>query len=60
MRFHEFFYKNFVVFFLSNTAFAAYGARMRGSGIKIVFRVLAREFKTIETSSGFAWFQGEN
>ena len=41
-------------------AFAAYGARMHGSVLKIIFRVLAREFKTIETSSGFAWFQGEN
>jgi hypothetical protein len=27
---------------------------------KIAFRVLAREFESIETSSGFACFLGEN
>ena len=33
---------------------------LRGSVFKIVFRVLAREFESIETSSGFDWFLGEN
>ena len=39
---------------------ASYGARMRGSVNKIEFRVLSREFESIETSPGFAQLLGEN
>ena len=36
---------------------AADGARMRGSVFRIEFRVLLGEFKSVETSPGFAWLQ---
>ena len=39
---------------------ASYGARVRGSVFKMKFRVLSREFESIETSPGFAQFLGEN
>ena len=49
--FHEFLWK---------TAIASYGARVRGSVFKMKFRVLSREFESIETSPGFARLLGEN
>ena len=39
---------------------ASYGARVRGSVFRMEFRVLSREFESIETSPGFAQFLGEN
>ena len=39
---------------------ASYGARVRGSVFKMEFRVLSREFESIEISPGFAQFLGEN
>ena len=39
---------------------APYGARVHGSVFRKNFRVLAREFESIETSSGFVGFLGEN
>ena len=39
---------------------ATYGAKMRGSVFKMEFKALFREFKSIETSPGFAQFLGEN
>ena len=38
----------------------SYGARVRGSVLKIKFRVLSREFENIETSPGFAQLLEEN
>ena len=46
--------------FLWKRSIAIYGAKMRGSVFKIVFRVLAREFESIETYPGFAQLLGEN
>ena len=39
---------------------AIHGARVRGSVFKMEFRVLAREFESIETSPGFARLLDEN
>ena len=39
---------------------ASYGAIVRGSVFKMKFRVLSREFESIETSPGFAQLLGEN
>ena len=39
---------------------AIYGARVRGSVFRIVFRLLIREFESVETSPGFAKLLGEN
>ena len=39
---------------------AIYGARVRGSVFRIVFRLLIREFESVETSPGFAQLLGEN
>ena len=39
---------------------ALYGARVRGSVFKMKFRVLSREFESIETLPGFAQLLGEN
>ena len=39
---------------------ASHGARVRGSVFKMEFRVLSREFESIETSPGFAQLLGEN
>ena len=47
-------------FFLLEKIIASYGARVRGSVFKMDFRVLAREFESIETSPGFAQLLGEN
>ena len=38
----------------------SYGAIVRGSVFKMEFRVLSREFKSIQTSSGFAQLLEEN
>ena len=38
---------------------AIYGARVRGSVFRIVFRLLIREFESVETSPGFAQLLGE-
>ena len=38
---------------------AIYGANMRGSVFRIVFRTFFREFESIETSPGFAQLLGE-
>ena len=45
---------------LLRTLIASYGARVRGSVSKIEFRVLSREFESIETSPGFAQLPREN
>ena len=50
------FFFNFFIFFL----IALYGARVRGSVFRMKFRVLSREFESIETSPGFAQLLGEN
>ena len=42
------------------TLIYSYGARVRGSVFRMEFRVLSREFESIETSPGFAQFLGEN
>ena len=39
---------------------AFYGARVRGSVFRTVFRVLAKEFEFVETSPGFASLLQEN
>ena len=39
---------------------APYGARMRGSDLKIDFSWFSGEFESIDTSPGFAQFLGEN
>ena len=39
---------------------ASYGAIVRGSVFKMEFRVLSREFESIETYPGFAQLLGEN
>ena len=46
----------FTFFFL----IAPYGATMCGSVFKMKFRVLSREFESIETFTGFAQLLGEN
>ena len=38
----------------------AYGARVRGSVFNIKFRILAREFESIETYPGFVLLREEN
>ena len=38
----------------------SYGAIVRGSVFKLEFRVLSREFESIETYPGFAQLLGEN
>ena len=48
--------KNFKLLFL----IALYGAIVRGSVFRMQFRVLSREFESIETSPGFAQLLGEN
>ena len=55
LRFQE---KNLslTIFFL----IALYGAKVRGSVFKMKFRVLSREFESIETSRGFAQLLGED
>ena len=52
-------------FLLKKTKFlriliASYGARVRGSVFRMEFRVLSREFESIETSPGFAQLLAEN
>ena len=39
---------------------ASYGARVRGSVFKMKFRVLSREFESIETFPGFVQLLEEN
>ena len=39
---------------------ASYGARVRGSVLKMEFRVLFGEFESIKTSPGFAQLLEEN
>ena len=39
---------------------ASYGARVRGSVFKMKFRVLSREFESMETYPGFAQLLEEN
>ena len=39
---------------------ALYGAIVRGGVFRMKFRVLSREFESIETSPGFAQLLGEN
>ena len=46
--------KMFVFSFINFFNFASYGARVHGSVFKMKFRVLFREFESIETSPGFA------
>ena len=53
------FYFHFDSFFLK-ILIDSYGTRVRGSVFKMEFRVLSREFESIETSPGFAQFLGEN
>ena len=48
---------NTIISLLSLIAF--YGAIVRGSVFKMEFRVLSREFESIETSPGFAQLLGE-
>ena len=48
--------KKFKLLFL----IALYGARVRGSVFRMQFRILSREFESIETSPGFAQLLGEN
>ena len=57
-----FFFLNFLdlQLFFTKELIASYGARVRGSVFKKKFRVLAREFESIETSPGFAKLLGEN
>ena len=43
-----------------NKLIASYGARVCGSVFKMEFRVLSREFESIETFPGFAQLLGEN
>ena len=38
---------------------AIYGANLRGSVFRIVFRTFLREFESVETSPGFAQLLGE-
>ena len=47
-------------FFLWKILIANHGAIVCGSVFKIEFRVLAREFESIETSPGFARLLDEN
>jgi hypothetical protein len=47
-----------IILFLS--LIAIYGARVRGSVFRIVFRILVREFESVETSAGFVQLLGEN
>jgi hypothetical protein len=56
----RFFFFFFEVFFQLNKLIASYGARVRGSLFKMDFRVLSRDFESIETSPGFAQLLGEN
>ena len=59
--FNNFFFFNFFsYFFFLRILIASYGARVRGSVFKMDFRVLAREFESIETSPGFAQLLGKN
>jgi hypothetical protein len=55
-EFNKKFLKTFKTFF----NFAPHGARVRGCVFKMKFRVLSREFESIETSPGFAQLLGEN
>ena len=48
------------MFFETRHLIASYGARVRGSVLKMKFGVLSREFESIETSPGFAQFLGKN
>ena len=50
----------FCFFYLCKQLTVTYGARVHGSVFQIEFRVLAREFESIETSPGFTQFLGEN
>jgi hypothetical protein len=52
--------KSFFQLFFLRILIAFYGARVRGSVLKMEFRVLSREFESIETSPGFAQLLGEN
>ena len=45
---------------MMNQLIAIHGARVCGSVFKMKFRVLTREFESIETSPGFARLLGEN
>ena len=53
LRFHE--QKiEFNIFLKAFFPIASYGARVRGSVFKIRFRVLSKDFESIQTSPGFA------
>ena len=54
------FFSTFFQLFFLRILIAFYGARVRGSVLKMEFRVLSREFESIETSPGFAQLLGEN
>ena len=56
----QFLFKFFFSIFFSSILIASYGARVRGSVIKIHFRAFSREFEYIQTSPGFAQLLGEN
>ena len=59
-RKNSFFKIFFVKFMLDFLLIVSNGATVRGSVFKMKFRVLSREFESIETSPGFAQFLGEN
>ena len=59
-KFQLFFQLFFSTFYFLRILIASYGARVRGSVFKMDFRVLSREFESIETSAGFAQLLGEN
>ena len=50
----------FNIFLKAFFPIASYGARVRGSVFKIRFRVLSKDFESIETSHGFAQLMEEN
>ena len=43
-----------------NIITASYGARVHGTVFRMKYRVLSREFESIETFPGFAQLLGEN
>ena len=56
---NNFSFNNFFLNFLFlKILIASYGARVRGNVFKMEFRVLFREFESIETSPGFAQLLG--
>ena len=56
----SFFKKKKVPKLFMKTINASYDPRVHGCILKMKYRVLSREFKSIETSPGFAQLLGEN